>query len=249
MTGGRRRALVATSALGVSALIASVAHSTLGLGPDGLTWQLLFCVVYLCAGALCLARAAWVQAERAVWLCLGAGILLHGSGWLVDFVAYDGRAPMPSLSDPLWLGAYLGFYPGVVLLGRVRFARRGVGMWLDGLLGGLALGAVTAATALQASLSHLDAAGSAAVTGAAYPLADVALLTFLATMFAGSSWRPACRDWRSSPGCSSSPASTRPMRSTAPTTAGSPAAPTTRCGASRCSCSPLPPGCPRVTAR
>ena len=97
---------------------------------------------------------------------------------------------MPSWSDPLWLGAYLGFYPGMVLLGRERFARRGVGMWLDGLLGGLALGAVTAATALQASLSNLDAAGSAAVTGAAYPLADIALLTFLATMFAGSSWRP-----------------------------------------------------------
>ena len=97
---------------------------------------------------------------------------------------------MPSWSDPLWLGAYLGFYPGMVLLGRERFARRGVGMWLDGLLGGLALGAVTAATALQASLSNLDAAGSAAVTGAAYPLADIALLTFLATMFAGASWRP-----------------------------------------------------------
>ena len=32
--------------------------------------------------------------------------------------------------------------------------------------------------------------GSAAVTGAAYPLADIALLTFLATMFAGASWRP-----------------------------------------------------------
>ena len=190
MTGGRRRALVATSALGVGALVASVAHSTLGLGADSLAWQLLFCLVYLSAGGLCLARAAWVEAERAVWLWLGVGILLYGSGWLVDFVAYNGKAPTPSLSDPLWLGAYLGFYPGVVLLGRERFARRGLGMWLDGLLGGLALGAVTAATALQASLSHLDAAGSAAVTGAAYPLADVALLTFLATMFAGSSWRP-----------------------------------------------------------
>ena len=65
-------------------------------------------------------------------------------------------------------------------------------MWLDGLLGGLALGAVTAATALQAALSNLDAAGSAAVTGAAYPLADIALLTFLATMFAGSSWPARC---------------------------------------------------------
>jgi diguanylate cyclase len=187
---GRRRAVAATSALGIAALAASVAHATLGLGAAGLAWQLIFTAAYLAAAGLCLARAAWVRAERATWLCLGVGILLHGGGWLVDFLAYDGMAPMPSWSDPLWLGAYLGFYPGIVLLGRERFARRGVGMWLDGLLGGLALGAVIAATALQASLSNLDAAGSAAVTGAAYPLADIALLTFLATMFAGSSWRP-----------------------------------------------------------
>jgi diguanylate cyclase (GGDEF)-like protein len=187
---GRRRALAATSALGVAALAASVAHATLGLGAPGLAWQLIFTTAYVAAAGLCLGRAAWVRAERATWLCLGVGILLHGGGWLVDFLAYDGMAPMPSWSDPLWLGAYLGFYPGIVLLGRERFARRGVGMWLDGLLGGLALGAVIAATALQASLSNLDAAGSAAVTGAAYPLADIALLTFLATMFAGSSWRP-----------------------------------------------------------
>jgi diguanylate cyclase len=187
---GRRRAVAATSALGIAALAASVAHATLGVGAPGLAWQLIFTAAYLAAAGLCLARAAWVRAERATWLCLGVGILLHGGGWLVDFLAYDGMAPMPSWSDPLWLGAYLGFYPGIVLLGRERFARRGVGMWLDGLLGGLALGAVIAATALQASLSNLDAAGSAAVTGAAYPLADIALLTFLATMFAGSSWRP-----------------------------------------------------------
>jgi hypothetical protein len=190
LTPGRSRALVALSAFGVVTLAASLAHSTLGLGAPGLAWELVFVGVYAAAAGLCLARAAWVPAERVTWLCLGLGILLHGSGWLVDYVGYHGLAPMPSWSDPLWLGAYLGFYPGMVLLGRERFARRGVGMWLDGLLGGLALGAVTAATALQASLSSLDAAGSAAVTGAAYPLADIALLTFLATMYAGASWRP-----------------------------------------------------------
>ena len=190
LTPGRSRALVALSAFGVVTLAASLAHSTLGLGAPGLAWELVFVGVYAAAAGLCLARAAWVPAERVTWLCLGLGILLHGSGWLVDYVGYHSMAPMPSWSDPLWLGAYLGFYPGMVLLGRERFARRGVGMWLDGLLGGLALGAVTAATALQASLSSLDAAGSAAVTGAAYPLADIALLTFLATMYAGASWRP-----------------------------------------------------------
>ena len=190
ITSGRRRALVAMSALGVGALVGTVPHSTLGLGGTSLAWQLLFCSIFLAAGSLCVARAVWVPAERAAWLCIGLGVVLHGAGWAVDFIAYDGVAPMPSFSDALWLGAYLGFYPGVVLLGRERFARRGVGMWLDGLLGGLAIAAVTAATALQASLSHLDTAATAAVTGAAYPLADVALLTLLATMFAGSIWRP-----------------------------------------------------------
>ncbi len=190
MPSGRSRALAAAWAVGGLALFASTVRSTMGPGADTLVWQLVFAAVFVAAAALCLARAAWVQAERVTWLCIGVGVLLHASGWLVDFIAYHGDAPMPSFSDPLWLGAYLGFYPAVVLLGRDRYARRGVGMWLDGILGALALGAVVAATALQASLAHLDAAGSAAVTGAAYPLADVALLTFLATMFAGPSGRP-----------------------------------------------------------
>jgi diguanylate cyclase (GGDEF)-like protein len=190
LTPGRSRGVVGLSAVGAIALAASLAHSVLDLGADGLLWHVIFLGVYVAAAGLCLVRAAWVAPERVTWLCVGVGILLHGGGWAVDYFGYQGLAPMPSWSDPLWLGAYVGFYPGIVLLGRERFARRGVGMWLDGLLGGLALGAVTAATALQASLSNLDAAGSAAVTAAAYPLADIALLTFLATMFAGSSWRP-----------------------------------------------------------
>ena len=92
-----------------------------------------------------------VRAERAIWLCLALGIVLHGSGWLVDFVAYHGVAPTPSFSDPLWLGAYLGFYPGVVLLGRERSR---AAAWACGSTA-CSVGwpsAVTAATALQASL-------------------------------------------------------------------------------------------------
>jgi len=115
LTPGRSRVLVALSASGVAALAVTVAHSTLGLGGAGLAWQLTFVGVYAAAAGLCLARAGWVPAERATWLCLGVGILLHGSGWLVDYVGYHGMAPMPSWSDPLWLGAYLGFYPGMVL--------------------------------------------------------------------------------------------------------------------------------------
>jgi diguanylate cyclase len=189
MSPARRRALTATWALAGVALLASVTHDTFGWWSGGAVRDAVFCAVFVAAAGLCLARAAWVPAERVPWLAIGLGVCLHGAGWIVDFVGYRGAAPMPSLCDPLWLGAYLALYPGVVLLGRERFARRGLGMWLDGLLGGLAVGAATAATALQPSLADFNA-GAGAIISAAYPLADVALLTFLATMFSGSGWRP-----------------------------------------------------------
>jgi diguanylate cyclase (GGDEF)-like protein len=185
-----RQALTAAWALAGVALLACVAHDSLALWSGTAVRDIAFSVVFIVAAALCLARAGWSDQERIVWLTIGAGVCLYAGGWMVDFLVYGGDGPSPSVCDVFWLGAYLALYPGVVMLGRERFARRGLGMWLDGLLGGLAVGAAAAATALQASLAHLDAGASAAFTAAAYPLADIALLTFLATMFAGSSWRP-----------------------------------------------------------
>lgn len=184
----RRRALTAAWVLAGGCVLASVAHDTFAWWSGGPVRDAAFCLIFIVAAALCLTRAFVRDGERAAWLAIGGGVCLYGIGWIVDFVGYHGQAPSPSLSDPFWLGSYLGFYPGIVLLGRARFARRGVGMWLDGLLGGLAVGAATSATALQTALS--TPGSTAAITGAAYPLADVALLTFLATMFAGSGWRP-----------------------------------------------------------
>ena len=191
MPPARRRALTIAWAVAAACLLPGVAHDTLGvwIGSD-LPRDVTFCAVFLLAAGLCLARAALVPAERAAWLAIGGGVCLYAGGWIVDLFVYGGAATMPSAADALWLGAYLGFYPGVVLLGRERFARRGLGMWLDGLLGALALAAATASTALHGSLTHLDAGGGAAAIGAAYPVADVALLTFLATMYASSTWRP-----------------------------------------------------------
>jgi diguanylate cyclase (GGDEF)-like protein len=190
MSRTRRRTLTAGWAVAGVGSAYSTMHDTVGLLPGGTPRDALFCAVFLAAAALCLARAAWVQGEGTAWLAIGLGLCLYGAGWVVDLFVYHGDAPMPSVSDALWLSAYVGFYPGVVLLGRERFARRGLGMWLDGLLGALALGAATAATALQGSLSHLHDGTGGVVIGAAYPVADVALLTFLATMYAGSTWRP-----------------------------------------------------------
>jgi diguanylate cyclase (GGDEF)-like protein len=186
----RRRALTIAWAIAAACLLPSIAHDTLNvwIGPE-MPRDVAYSAVFVIATGLCLLRAALMPTERPAWLALGGGLALYAAGWIVDLFVYGGAASQPSYADALWLGAYAGFYPGIVLLGRDRFARRGLGMWLDGLLGALALAAATAATALHGQLSNLDT-GSAAAIGAAYPVADVALLTFLATMFASSSWRP-----------------------------------------------------------
>ena len=185
------RALKIAWAACVACLLPSLAHDTLDVwtGPV-LLRDVAYCAVIVIAAALCLVRGAITAQERVSWLAIGGGIGLYAGGWVVDFFVYDGSGSMPSLAHGLWLGAYLGFYPGIVLLGRERFARRGLGMWLDGLLGALAIAAACAATVLHGSLSHLDAGGGVAAIGAAYPVADVALLTFLATMYASTTWRP-----------------------------------------------------------
>ena len=190
MPPARRRALTIAWAIAAACLLPSIAHDTLNvwIGPE-MPRDVAYSAVFVIATGLCLLRAALMPTERPAWLALGGGLALYAAGWIVDLFVYGGAASQPSYTDALWLGAYAGFYPGVVLLGRDRFARRGLGMWLDGLLGALALAAATAATALHGQLANLDTAGAAAI-GAAYPVSDVALLTFLATMFASSSWRP-----------------------------------------------------------
>jgi diguanylate cyclase (GGDEF)-like protein len=190
MAPARRRALTIAWAIAAACLLPSIAHDTLNvwIGPQ-MPRDVAYSAVFVIATGLCLLRAALMPTERSAWFALGGGLALYAAGWIVDLFVYGGAASQPSYADALWLGAYAGFYPGVVLLGRDRFARRGLGMWLDGLLGALALAAATAATALHGQLANLDT-GSAAAIGAAYPVSDVALLTFLATMFASSSWRP-----------------------------------------------------------
>jgi diguanylate cyclase len=189
LAASRRRGLLVAWGIGVAATLASVGATTLKLWSLGsLRWP-VFLAVLVAAAGLCLARAAWVREERLAWLVIGLGVCSHAGGWGMDFYYYGGVAPVPSWSDALWLSAYLGCYPGLVLLGRHRFGRRGLSVWLDGLVGGLALGAIAAGTALQPSLASLSESW-AAVVGSAYPVADIVLLTCMATTFAASGWRP-----------------------------------------------------------
>jgi len=152
--------------------------------------------VFLIAGILCLLRVAWVAEERSTWLALGIGILCWWPANMTYhlWVARQTPIPFPSISDAFWLASYPAFYVAIVLAARRHLAALQAGLWLDGLLGGLALGALTAAVVLQVVLQSLGGPPATVATLLAYPLADIVLLGLLAAMFVLSG-RRAGRRW------------------------------------------------------
>ncbi len=168
-----------------------------GSGLDELVTNWLQANVFLLAGALCLLRVAWVPKERSTWLALGIGILCW---WPANttfhfWVARQDPIPFPSISDAFWLASYPALYVAIVLAARRQLTGVAVGLWLDGLLGALALAALTAAVVLQVVLGGIGGSFGVVATNLAYPLADVVLLGLLGGIFVLSGWRPG-RRWR-----------------------------------------------------
>src|SRR5439155_1504146 len=136
---------------------------------------------------LCLLRAAWVREERATWLALGLGIVCWWPANMTYhlWIARRTPIPFPSISDAFWLASYPAFYVGIVLAARRHVASRHIGLWLDGVLGGLALAALTSAVVLQVALKGLGGPPATVATLLAYPLADIFLLLAAGVLVAG----------------------------------------------------------------
>src|SRR5262249_6224070 len=81
-------------------------------------------------------------------------------------------------------------YVALLMLARQRTTSFRPSMWLDGLSGALAVGAVGAAVVFQAVLSSVAGASPAVVaTNLAYPLADLLLLAVVVLCAALHRWR------------------------------------------------------------
>ncbi|HEX5146044.1 MAG TPA: hypothetical protein VFV85_03405, partial [Conexibacter sp.] len=101
--------------------------------------------ITLCAAAICAWRAIALASERAAWACMAAGLACAGLGNVVLALFYAGvTPPLPSAADVCWIGFYPFAYVGLVLLARPHAKRGGAGLWLDGLIGALACGALGA---------------------------------------------------------------------------------------------------------
>ncbi len=178
-------------ALGVLFLLvlAHLAHSLTGFGGGATAsafdiW--LYDAVMIGCAALCLARGVRGGATRTAWLFLGIGLSCDAAGEILSSI---GESFAPAAQNALYLCFYLGAYVAVVLLGRRHVRHFLVSMWLDGLIGALAIAALGAAALSTPGFLIPHGGGARAALDVAYPLADVLLVGIVVTMLALGGWR------------------------------------------------------------
>ncbi len=179
----------------LAGIAAHAAHATLGFGGPALDrffedW--LLNALILATSAACLLRGLCVRAERLAWLVLGAAMLSWSGGfvyWTI-FLVRDPAPPYPSPADALWLAYYPAAYVALVLIIRSRIREFHKSLWLDGLIGGLAVASVGAALVFGAVLSSTGGNATQIAVNLAYPLGDMLLVAFVVSMFALTGWRP-----------------------------------------------------------
>ena len=146
----------------------------------------LHLVVMGIGATICLARALTRREERAAWLLLGLGVLAWTLGELY-FTAVlwnDAAPPVPSPAD----AGYLTL-PPLVIFGVILLARDGIRdlprkVFIDGMIAGLAIGAVSAAIVFRPVLESLHGLSISVITNFAYPVLDLMMLGVLCGVLA-----------------------------------------------------------------
>ena len=185
-----RRALAAVTALAAALLFAQALTDFGGAWADTSLDDGLYFALEMGGAIACLVRAALVRDRRPAWVCIGLAILVYATGDAIWGLESD---RVDSYTWPADV-AYVLFYPlcltGMALLladGRDRVAAR---LWVDGLIGGLTVGAVALAFAYAPVLDASTVSTTQTAVHLAYPLADLVLIGFVLTAFATQAWRP-----------------------------------------------------------
>jgi diguanylate cyclase (GGDEF)-like protein len=173
--------------------LAFLVYAATGAGDEELFGIWIYCAVMLAAAGSCLVRAALLKRERLAWALIGAGLLAWTGGEIYYEAVLAGSAsiPIPSPADAGYLLFYPLAYAGLIALLRERIGRFPFTRWLDGLIAGLAVAALTAALALgPIADASTSGSGLEVTTNLAYPIADITLLTLVISAAAFTGWRP-----------------------------------------------------------
>src|SRR5215211_7862091 len=173
-----------------------IVHNALRLGGDGpgTVGEALHEVLMFAGPALILASVPRHSGPaRVAWLLFGLGLLGLAAGETLYLTVYHAAPPFPSWSDAAWLSMYPLAYAGIVALVHSRLSKLTASSWLDGLICGLSVVALVAAT-IYAPLLQAEGQLLTTVISLFYPIGDLALLTGVVTVFVMTGWRPG-RAW------------------------------------------------------
>lgn len=180
------------------ALVGAVVLAALGLltDPGGAAgWAveyLLMPFIPAAAALMCAARAALIVRERAAWATIAIGVTLFAAAYIYWSVSlrHQSAPPYPSVADAGWLAFYPLSYLGLGLLVRSRVVRFQGSVWLDGLIGGLAIASIGAAVILPVVLDSSGGSLAVVATNLAYPLADLLMLGVISAVLFFTGLRP-----------------------------------------------------------
>jgi two-component system, cell cycle response regulator len=133
------------------------------------------------AALACVSRAVMVRQERLVWWLVALSVSLWTFGdiyWRIALFNLD-VAVIPSLADVGWLAFYPPAYVAVVLLVRARVESAKLTLWVDGLIGGLAVASIAAAVVFDTVLGTVGGKPAAVATNLAYPICDMVLMALV----------------------------------------------------------------------
>jgi diguanylate cyclase (GGDEF)-like protein len=183
---------------GLVALLAYFAH-TLGVGghrQDDFFGTWVYTGLEVLGVVLCAWRGLTGRGDRAGWLLMAGAM----AAWTVADAMWTfwldnlDNPPFPSAADAVYYLNYALSYVALVLLLRDRMRSLRLELWLDGLIGGLALTALCAAVVFEPIRRATHGSATVIAFNLAYPILDLVLLCLVVVAFGVSGWRPG-RQW------------------------------------------------------
>src|ERR1051325_6876546 len=174
--------LVITATFGVCA-VEFTFHLSAGLTNVLNKW--VYNDVMLAGGIACIVRGILYQRDRLAWILMGSAVASWGIGDIIWTF---------TIADAGFLAVYPPAYVGIFLLLRSRTGKLRTSLWLDGVIGGLAVASLGTAVVFQAVLGAIGGTPAAVATNLTYPLADLTLIALVVWALASTGWRPG-RTW------------------------------------------------------